>query len=67
MNYFAPRSAHTEINCPDCNNKLDIERSCTEVHMRCPNCQKNFALKDFIRDSDKAMNDFLENVYIDRI
>lgn len=67
MSYFSPRSAQTTQNCPKCGKKLDIRRSCTEVFMYCPECRKEFPLRDFIGKSDKAMEDFLENVYLDRI
>lgn len=67
MAYFAPRSAPTTVTCPQCGGKLDIGRSCTEVHMRCPECKKDFPLKDFIDKADKSMEEFLENVYLDRI
>lgn len=67
MAYFAPRSVNTSVGCPLCKEKLDIRRSCTEVHMHCPACKKNFPLKDFIDKADRSMEEFLENVYIDRI
>lgn len=35
--------------------------------MLCPNCQKRFPLKPFIKQSDAAMEEFMENVYCNRI
>lgn len=67
MVYFAPREAETTLPCPKCAHKLQITRSCQEVHLRCPNCKSNYPLADFISKADPAMEKFLENVYCDRI
>lgn len=67
MGYFPPRDAGTTLDCPDCGGKLHICRSCQEVHMRCPQCGREYPLRDYIGKADKAMEDFLENVYVDRI
>ncbi|MBD5646582.1 MAG: hypothetical protein HDQ89_02815 [Desulfovibrio sp.] len=67
MSYFGPRQAQTTLPCPSCGAPLTIERSCREVRMRCPGCGKSFPLKDFIGNADEAMEQFLENVYCDRI
>ena len=67
MSYFGPRHAETTLPCPSCGKPLTIERSCREVRMRCPACGKSFPLKDFIGQADEAMEQFLENVYCDRI
>ena len=67
MAFFAPRSAQTTIPCPNCNRKLTIERSCREAHMHCPTCHKTYPLGAFIKHADKAMEDFLDNCYVDRI
>lgn len=67
MGYFAPRDAETSLDCPVCGSKLHISRSCHEVHMRCPHCSNEFPLKDYIGKADQAMENFLENVYCDRI
>lgn len=67
MGYFSPRSAQTGIKCPQCDHNLEIRRSCHEVHMRCPRCNRDYPLKDYINNADSAMESFLENVYLDRI
>ncbi len=67
MAYFSPRKAETTLACPACGGKMEIRRSCLEVHMGCPSCGKDYPLKEFIGQSDKAMDDFLDNVYLDRI
>lgn len=67
MSYFAPREAQTTIPCPNCNKNLEIARSCHEVFMRCQNCRGKWPLKDFIQNADQAMEEFLENVYCDRM
>ncbi len=67
MGYFAPREAITTLPCPACGERLSIIRSCRNVQMHCPGCKLDFPLKDFISQADVAMEDFLENVYCDRI
>ncbi|MBQ7456100.1 MAG: hypothetical protein IJS54_00605 [Desulfovibrio sp.] len=67
MAYFAKREQVTTLPCPDCAKPLTIARSCFEVFMLCPNCQKRFPLKPFIKQSDAAMEEFMENVYCNRI
>lgn len=67
MAFFSPRDAETTLRCPNCGKNLHICRSCHEVHMSCPACHKNFPLKDFIGQIDEAMENFMENVYCDRI
>ncbi|MCR5814247.1 MAG: hypothetical protein K6G15_07130 [Desulfovibrio sp.] len=67
MFYFAPRDVQTTLPCPQCQTPLHIARSCHEVFMRCPTCQKQFPLKEFIPKADTAMEEFMENVYCDRV
>lgn len=67
MGYFAPRDAETSFACPNCGKNLHINRSCQHVQMLCPACKKEYPLKDYIGKADKAMENFLENVYCDRI
>ena len=35
--------------------------------MHCPTCHKTYPLGAFIKHADKAMEEFLENCYVDRI
>lgn len=44
-----------------------IKRTCHEAYMYCEHCKKAFALKDFIPQMDEAMEEFLENLYTNRI
>ena len=67
MALFAARDVETTIVCPNCNGHLHIARTCHEVYMRCPSCGKHFPLRDFVSRADAAMEQFLENVYCDRI
>lgn len=67
MGYFAPHDAETTLACPHCGSKLHITRSCLEVTMRCPVCGKVYPVKDFIDRADKVMEEFIGNVYCDRI
>lgn len=67
MSYFSAREKETTLKCPDCGKNLHIARSCHEVFMRCPACGKKYPLGDFVRQADKAMENFMENVYCDRI
>ncbi len=67
MPYFAPRSAQTTLPCPNCQEKLEIARTCHEVYMRCKQCGRKYPLQEFIAKADEAMEAFLENVYCNRI
>lgn len=67
MGYFAPREAQTSLPCPQCSEKLEIARSCHEVYMRCGHCRKIWPIKDYIQKADSIMEQFLENVYCDRM
>lgn len=65
--YFAPREAKTTLSCPKCGAKLNICRTCHEAYMRCASCKSTFNLKPFISRMDKAMEEFLERLYADRV
>lgn len=67
MPLFAKREAKTTMPCPQCGEALNIVRSCREAAMRCPHCRRDFPIKDFIAKADAAMEEFLENLYVDRI
>lgn len=67
MAYFAPREAQTTLHCPKCGELLEIARTCHEVYMRCKACQGKWPLQEFIQKADAAMEQFLENVYCDRM
>lgn len=61
------QSRETTLDCPRCGTKLHIGRSCQKVNMYCQKCGASYDLKDFISSADTAMEEFLENVYCDRI
>ncbi len=67
MFFTAKREAQTTLDCPLCKQKLLIKRTCHEAYMFCPTCQKSFPLQDFIPQMDEAMEEFLENLYTNRI
>ncbi|MDE5832936.1 MAG: hypothetical protein K2H64_08130 [Desulfovibrio sp.] len=67
MAYFALREKETSIKCPKCGKTLKIVRSCREVKMRCDACGSSWPLSEFINQADEAMEEFIQNVYIDRI
>ena len=67
MAYFAARQAQTTLDCPECDHKLEIARTCHEAFMRCPACGRRFPLEQFISQADEAMERFLEGLYCDRI
>ena len=68
MGYFPPRRAQTTMPCPKCrDSKMEIVRECRSAHLYCPSCRRLYPLKDFIAKADKAMEEFLENCYLDRL
>lgn len=67
MGYFPPRQAQTTVPCPHCQQAMLIERSCREAHMHCPQCGRKYPLEQYIRVADKAMEDFLDQCYLDRL
>lgn len=67
MSYFSSRDAETTLSCPKCSEHLHIARTCHKVYMHCPQCHKEFPLEEYITKSDAKMENFLENVYFDRI
>lgn len=67
MFFRSAREKQTTLLCPLCSEKLMIKRTCHEAYMYCEACQKKFPLKDFIPRMDEAMEEFLENLYSNRI
>lgn len=67
MPLFAARQAQTTVPCPQCEKPMTIERSCHQVYMRCKECGKTYPIEQYIPKADKAMEDFLDNCYVDRI
>ena len=67
MSFFGSRDAETTLECPECGQPLHIARSCHQVFMHCPACEARYPLQRFIQQADAAMENFLENVYVDRV
>lgn len=65
--FSAPRQARTTLSCPECGGVLDIRRSCHEAYMFCPACNKELALEPFIPQMDEVMENFLEQLFADRV
>lgn len=64
---FPSREAQTSISCPNCTAKLHIKRSCQEAYMSCEKCHSQFTMQKFIPLMDDVMEDFLENLHLNRI
>ena len=64
---FSSRQALTTLPCRKCGQRVTVERSCHEVHVRCTSCGKQYPLQEYIQEADRAMEEFLENVYVDRM
>lgn len=67
MFWGSSREKQTILPCPVCAEKMLIKRTCHEAYMYCGHCQKKFDLKAFIPQMDSAMEEFLENLYSNRI
>lgn len=67
MFFRSSREKQTTVLCPECAKALLIKRTCHEAYMYCGHCEKSFELKDFIPQMDTAMEEFLENLYSNRI
>ncbi|MBQ7607444.1 MAG: hypothetical protein IJU76_05690 [Desulfovibrionaceae bacterium] len=67
MSYFTKRDEETTLPCPHCKKPLHIARTCHEVFMHCPECQKRYTLQTFISQADSVMEEFMNNVYCDRV
>lgn len=63
----APRSAQTTIPCARCKRPLMVRRTCHEAYLQCEHCRCNFPVRDYVKDMDKALEDFLEAVNCDRV
>lgn len=61
------RKAETTVLCKKCKTRLFIERTCHEVHMFCPTCQKKAELAEYVSQTDDVMEDFMSQVYCDRM
>lgn len=67
MFFSAAREKQTTVPCPKCGKTLLVKRTCHEAYMYCRYCQKSFAINEFIPQMDEAMEEFLENLYTNRI
>lgn len=67
MFFRSSREQQTTLPCPLCSDPMLIKRTCHEAYMYCASCRRQFELKDFIPQMDEAMEEFLENLYSNRI
>ncbi len=63
----SPRHTETTIKCHECSGILHAERSCHEVYLRCTKCNAVRPVQEYIRDMDDALEQFMENVFCDRV
>lgn len=64
---FGRQPAQTTLPCHDCGEPITVYRTCLRVHLQCPACKTRFPLESYINDMDEVLEEFLENVYCDRI
>ncbi len=62
-----PRSAQTTIACARCKKPLMARRSCHEARLHCEGCGKDYAIGDYIKEMDEALEQFLEALNCDRV
>lgn len=67
LSYSRARKAETTIECRDCAGKLNAERTCHEVYLRCTECNKVTPVQEYIHEMDDALESFMENVFCDRV
>ncbi|MEG2171874.1 MAG: dual CXXC motif small (seleno)protein [Desulfovibrionaceae bacterium] len=61
------RTAQTTIKCHVCQHPLIVHRACQQVVLHCASCDRDFPLREYIQDMDDILEDFMENVYCNRI
>lgn len=61
------RQQITTMPCKDCGKPVTAHRYCREVRIECPDCGAAFSLEQYVPQMDQALEDFLENVYCDRM
>ncbi|MCA1945978.1 MAG: hypothetical protein LDL30_11975 [Desulfovibrio sp.] len=67
--YFqrSPRSVQTTMPCERCQQPLMARRGCQQVTLHCEGCKASFPLLKYSQRMDEALEEFLENVYCDRM
>ena len=63
----APRSAQTTIPCARCAKPLMARRTCHEAYLHCESCDKDYALAEYVKAMDEALEAFLEALNCDRV
>ena len=63
----APRSAQTAIPCAKCGRPLMARRTCHEAYLHCEQCNKNYQVRQYIKQMDKALEGFPEAINCDRV
>lgn len=61
----APRP--TTLPCRHCDGRVEARRTCFQVYLQCPNCGASFPVEEYVHSMDEALEDYLENVYCNRI
>ncbi|MGE4296424.1 MAG: dual CXXC motif small (seleno)protein [Desulfovibrionaceae bacterium] len=62
------REKETTLTCHSCGQgRVTAYRYCRNVQLKCAECGKTFALEAYVQQMDDALEQFLENVYCDRI
>ncbi len=65
--FSAKRHAQTTIPCSACRTPLTAHRGCREVTLRCDACQRSFPLAEYIPQMDDALEQFLDQSFVDRL
>lgn len=47
------------MNCPKCEEKLEVARSCRRVRMRCTKCQAEYQIHEIADRLDQETEEFL--------
>jgi len=63
----APRFAQTTIPCVCCKRPLLARRTCHEAYLQCEHCRREYAVQEYIREMDTALEDFLAAINCDRV
>lgn len=65
--FWSKRAAKTTLPCDRCQAPLTARRGCREVTLECETCKARFPLEAYSRRMDEALEQFLENVFCDRM
>ncbi|THB66475.1 MAG: hypothetical protein D6E12_10515 [Desulfovibrio sp.] len=57
----------TTMPCRKCGHNVEARRTCFTVYLSCPDCGSRFEVEEYVQDMDEAFEDYLENVFCNRI